>query len=85
MNSSPRSGLPAARCGGLCLSPGLSSPVARRFYSGVEKRLSRQSHKLEKAGSTPAAATALLIRRLIERLERYPLPRFDRHLTRSVP
>lgn len=36
------------------------------------------------AGSNPAPAT-LLIRRLIERLERYPLPRFDRHLTRSVP
>lgn len=59
--SLPPSGLPAARCGGLRLSPGLSSPVARRFYSGVEKRLSRQSHKLEKAGSTPAAANNLVI------------------------
>lgn len=44
--SSPRSGLPAARCGGLCLPE-------------------------------------FLIRRPIDRLGRYPLPRFDRHPTRA--
>lgn len=36
--------------------------------------------------SPPSGLPAtLLTRRLIERLGRYPLPRFDRHPTRSVP
>lgn len=42
-----------------------------------------QAHNLEHAGSSPAPASiAILIHRLIERQEHYPLPRFDRYPTR---